>query len=271
MRTVRSIKAWVVCLLTAVAAPTVIAAQPAEVLVLGTYHFSNPGLDVANVTVDDVLTPERQTQVRAVVAGLAAFRPTRVVVEAQADKLPHASLPRYRDYLAGKGTEDRNEIVQIGYRLAREARLADVQGIDAEGSFPFEAVMNWARAQNQEAAFQRGLDEVNARVKQIEAQHRDGGVPLALRELNRPDVIAADHGWYMNILRHGSGAEQPGALLVGSWYARNIAICARLVQMIRPGERVVVLYGSGHGFLLRHCVQTQPGWRLVEANDYLPR
>jgi hypothetical protein len=271
MRTIRSIQAWVVGLLTVVAAPAVVAAQPAEVLVLGTYHLSNPGLDIVNVQVDDVLTPERQAQLQAVVASLAAFRPSRVVVEAQADKRPGASLASYRDYLRGQGTEDRNEIVQIGYRLAREAGLADVQGIDAGGDFPFEAVMNWAKVQGQELAFQRGLEEVNARVKQIEVQHRDGGVALALRELNRPEVIAADHGWYMNILRYGNGAEQPGAALVASWYARNIAICARLVQLTKPGERVVVLYGSGHGFLLRHCVQTQPGWRLVEANDYLPR
>jgi hypothetical protein len=262
---------WALCLLTALAAPAGIAAQPAEVLVLGTYHLSNPGLDVANVKVDDVLAPERQAQLQSVVAGLAAFRPTRVVVEARADKLPGASLPRYRDYLSGQGTEDRNEVAQIGYRLAREVGLADVQGIDTDGDFPFEAVMNWAKAQGQAAAFQRGLDEINLRVKQIEAQHRDGGVALALRELNRPEVIAADHGWYTKLLRYGNGAEQPGAALVASWTARNIAICARLVQLTRPGDRVVVVYGSGHSFLLRHCVQTQPGWRLVEADDYLPR
>jgi hypothetical protein len=271
MKALRSINAWVVCVLTALAAPAVLAAEPVEVLVLGTYHFANPGLDVANVNVDDVLAPKRQAQVQAVVAGLAAFRPTRVVVEARADTWPGASLPRYRAYLAGRGTDDRNEVVQIGFRLARAVGLADVQGIDVDGSFPFEAVQDWARVHGQALAFQQGLDAIKLRVGQIEAQHRDGGVALALRELNRPDRIAADHGWYMNTLGFGQGSEQPGAALVGSWYARNIAICARLVQLTAPGERVVVLYGSGHSFLLRHCVQTQPGWRLVEANDHLPR
>jgi hypothetical protein len=115
------------------------------------------------------------------------------------------------------------------------------------------------------------LAEIQVRVKQIETQHRDGGIALALRELNRPDVIADDHGWYKKLLHYGSGAEQPAAALVASWYARNIAICARLVQLAGPGERVAVVFGSGHGFLLRHCVQTQPGWRLLEVNDDLPR
>jgi hypothetical protein len=48
-------------------------------------------------------------------------------------------------------------------------------------------------------------------------------------------------------------------------------ICANLVQLARPGDRIVVFYGSGHAFLLRQCVAETPGFRLVEANAYLPR
>ena len=261
----------IVAALALLSAGAAIAAEPVQVMVLGTYHFGNPGLDIVNVKVDDVLKPERQTQVRAAVGGLAGFRPTKVAVEAVADELPGAALPRYRAYLAGEGTDDRNEIVQIGYRLARQAGLAEVQGIDVDGDFPFEAVQDWAQANGQAAAFQRGVDEITTRVKQIEVFQHDGTVSQALRELNRPEVIASDHGWYTGTLRYGGGAKQPGATLVASWYARNLGICARLVQVAKPGDRIVVLYGAGHSFLLRHCVQTQPGWQLVEPNDYLPR
>ena len=47
-------------------------------------------------------------------------------------------------------------------------------------------------------------------------------------------------------------------------------IFARLMQAARPGDRIVVVYGSGHSYWLRQLVQTTPGFRLVEANDYLP-
>ena len=42
------------------------------------------------------------------------------------------------------------------------------------------------------------------------------------------------------------------------------------MQTARPGDRIVVIYGAGHGYWLREFARTTPGFRLVEANDYLP-
>ena len=50
----------------------------------------------------------------------------------------------------------------------------------------------------------------------------------------------------------------------------ELLICARMVQLAQPGDRIVVLYGSGHAFLLRQCAAQTPGFRLVEAGRYLP-
>ena len=49
-------------------------AQPApkvEVMILGTYHMSNPGRDLHNMRADDVLAPKRQSELEAVASGLA--------------------------------------------------------------------------------------------------------------------------------------------------------------------------------------------------------
>ena len=59
--------------------------------------------------------------------------------------------------------------------------------------------------------------------------------------------------------------------LIAQWYRRNFLICANLVQRLKPGDRAVVFYGSGHAFLLRQCMSEMPGYKLVEANDYLPK
>jgi len=76
--------------------------------------------------------------------------------------------------------------------------------------------------------------------------------------------------FYSDLLRIGAGDEQPGAALKAAWEKRNSEICARLVQLAQPGDRIVVLYGAGHAFLLRQCVEQMPGFELVEANSYLP-
>ena len=42
-----------------------------KVMVLGTYHFANPGADIANVDVEDVLLPGPQAEIGAIVEALA--------------------------------------------------------------------------------------------------------------------------------------------------------------------------------------------------------
>ena len=53
------------------------------------------------------------------------------------------------------------------------------------------------------------------------------------------------------------------------WYERNFAICARLLQQIKPDDRVVVFYGQGHIYLLQQCLREQPGVQLVDPLSYL--
>ncbi|MBQ0945607.1 hypothetical protein KAK07_19870 [Ideonella sp. 4Y16] len=247
------------------------AAEPVRVMVLGTFHFDNPGLDIANVQVDDVLQPRRQAELRALADSLARFQPTLVAVEQDADALPDRALPAYSRYLAGEGREDRNEILQIGYRLAQRAGLRRVVGIDTPGAFPFEAVQAWAGRHGRSADLDAEIAAIQARVNAMEAQQRTQTIGRVLHDMNRPEVIREDNGFYLRLLGYGAGAEQPGAALLGAWTARNLAICARLVQVARAGDRVVVVYGAGHSAALRQCVTDLPGWQLVEAVDYLPR
>lgn len=59
------------------------------------------------------------------------------------------------------------------------------------------------------------------------------------------------------------------AELNAAWYQRNAKIFAKLTQIARPGDRVIVVFGAGHLFWLRHLVEHMPGFALVEPNRYL--
>jgi hypothetical protein len=67
----------------------------------------------------------------------------------------------------------------------------------------------------------------------------------------------------------GGGDEQPGVKLVSAWYERNLAICARLMQKVKPGDRVVAFYGQGHIYLLAQCLREQPNVQLVDPLSYM--
>ncbi len=264
---------WRACIAAAgfVATAALAQPQPVQVMVLGTYHFGNPGLDIHNAKVDDVMAPRRQRDITQLLNGLARFRPTRVAVEMRADDATAHAVPAYREFLSGDKPASRTEIDQIGFRLAQQLGHSELYGIDVDGEFPFEALQQYAQKTGRAAELQSLVESVRRRVKAIEARQRRASIGQLLREMNSRAAIQADNGFYTRMLAWGDGAEQPGAKLVASWTARNLGICARLVQLAQPGDRVLVVYGAGHTFALRDCVQHMPGWRLVEPGPYLPR
>ncbi len=115
-------------LATIAAAPS---PAPVQVMVVGAYHFGNPGLDTNNIKVDSVLTPQRQADLDRVAKALASFKPTRVMVEMQS-AAPDFAIAEYDRFGPEMLAKDANEIVQIGYRTARAAGLKTINGIDEQ-------------------------------------------------------------------------------------------------------------------------------------------
>ncbi|HUJ47053.1 MAG TPA: DUF5694 domain-containing protein [Rhizomicrobium sp.] len=260
----------VLVLAAAMAATSIVRAAdkaPVQVMIVGMFHFSNPGHDLHNVQVDDVLLPEYQAQIAQIADGLSRFKPTQIDVEWPAD-LAH---DRYALYLAGKLPPSRNEVVQLGFRLAKQAGLETVHGIDVDGDFPYDPVDAYAKAHGMEPLLQAENDDIEKEVRGITAMLKSSGIGPTLRSMNDPARVSQGNSFYRTALKIGGGTDQPGADLLTAWYRRNFLICANLLQLSRPGDRVVVFYGSGHAFLLRQCVTESPGFELVEPNSYLPQ
>jgi Family of unknown function (DUF5694) len=193
------------------ALPVQAADAPVQVLFVGVFHMNNPGRDIHNIQVDDVLTPGRQAEIEAVTDALARFRPTAVAVEDDPGK-PGA---RYAQYRAGTLAPSRNETVQLGFRLAAKMDLPTVTGIDVEGDFPYEAVDTYARAHGQGVLLDAASTEVEAFLRRVSDLLAHGTIGQALRFLNDPDEIARDNAsFYGTARRIGGGAEQPGAELL---------------------------------------------------------
>jgi hypothetical protein len=243
-------------------------AEPAEVIILGTYHFANPGLDVVKIEVADVLSPEKQNEIREVVEALARFRPTKIAVEA----LPASAPPLdslYRAYRAGQHTLSRNEVQQLGFRVAERFGHSRVYPVDQEGEFPFGAVMEYA--QQQDPAFvervQRTLAEITAEQNRLQKERTVGEI---LRLKNEPERIAWAHSHYVDMARVGAGDTYVGADLLSKWYERNIRIFSNLQRLAEPGDRILVICGAGHAAILRELVASDSRLELVDAREYLP-
>lgn len=242
--------------------------EPAQVLILGTYHFADPGLDVVKMEVADILSPEKQAEVGAVVEALAAFRPTKIAVEVRAPRLPRLDS-LYSSYRAGDHELGRSEVQQIGFRLADRFGHTRLYGIDHGGDFPFEALMTYAQEHDCEFVgwVQEQLEAMSA---ENNRQQRENTLPEILRNYNDPSSIAEGHGLYMVLGGVGAGDTYVGADLLARWYERNIRIFADLRALAEPGDRILVIFGAGHAPILRELVIHDPALELVEANDFLP-
>ncbi|MFP5297047.1 MAG: DUF5694 domain-containing protein, partial [Alphaproteobacteria bacterium] len=111
--------------------------------------------------------------------------------------------------------------------------------------------------------------EIAALLADLERRQAVETASQLLAGINAPERIRWDQGFYARLMTFGAGDDQPGAVLNARWYARNAQIFARLLQVARPGDRIVVVYGSGHNYWLRQMVQTMPGFVLVEPSEYL--
>jgi hypothetical protein len=248
--------------------------EPVQVMVLGTYHMDNPGQDLVNVRAADVLTSQRQAELAAVAEALAKFRPTVVAVE-RVTTAPGYVDEKYARFKDADLAAQRDERVQIGYRVARAAGLGTVHGIDEQPSagepdyFPFDKVQASVHARGQGAALASLLEQAGRMVAAFGATQEKSTVAELLRAANDGHGLA-DPSFYYSLLGLDAGEDQPGAELLGYWYMRNAKIVAKLCDVVRPGDRVLVLFGAGHKHWIEQIARGTPGMQVVDAAQYLP-
>lgn len=222
-------------------------------MLVGSPHFANYGHDVNNNTVPDVMSAHRQAEMARVVQALAAFRPTKVAVEIQAERQDKLTA-KYRSFVAGTYQLRSDEYEQLGMRLAANAGHKDIYAVDwnemppgTVEDFDYE---EWAEKNAQTALLARVRN--NTDVAEENRQLHKTTVAEWLVKYNQPDTLARAHRRYFDFAMLGNERQYPGANWVANWYGRNLKIFSKLVRLApEPGDRILVIYGGGHIFHLR--------------------
>lgn len=241
---------------------------PAQVMVLGVFHFHNPNADYAQFEGIDVLAPERQREIEAVVVALEEFRPTHVAIERSTSEYAVHNRD-YRSYRKGGFDLTANEIHQLGFRLAARLDHGEVHPIDYPMGMRMDSLLFYAREHEPEfvARFDAYIGRIVALMNRMQAEET---IAANLRFLNLPENVLRTHEPYAVQATVGAGDGYIGARAVGDWYERNLRIFANLAAITESGDRVLIIVGAGHTPILRHLVRTHPSMQLVEAVDYLP-
>ncbi len=237
-----------------------------SVMVLGVAHLTAKN-DVHNsVFKDSPLSPRRQKQIAEVVGRLARFHPTKVLVEAPMGNPVFAQ--RYAGYLQGSYALPANEIYQFGFKLAKLAGNATIYPIDTFGPTLLndDSRIDAFLKANFNKVKDPTFDAFLARQNLLE---RNGSYLDLLRYINTDDAIRANASIYSVLDGMGRDADDAGSSYVSQWYARNAYIFSNILSVIRPGDRVVVMMGQGHEYLLREFVRLNPNLLDVDPLAYL--
>ncbi len=241
-----------------------------SLMVVGSYHFENPGRDIVKTAVTDVSTPERQKQLDEFVKKLEKFKPTKIVLECGTDNSAKFQ-ENFSKYLAGDYKLLIDERDQIGFRLAKNLGHKQIYCVDWNEEAPgndsdYNYVEYAGKDKKQDEflkkTFKNFQDEADKRNKWfIKASILDQFIYL-----NNPVQIERDHAGYFDIARIGNGKDYIGANWLASyWYGRNLKIFLNIIRITDSSkDKILAVYGAGHLKLLNQFA-TESGFYNVES------
>lgn len=241
-----------------------------EVLLLGTFHFDNPGLDVAKFKDADILSPQRQKEVEAVTTLLKQLGPDKIFIEATPSNQPQIDSA-FALYKAGKKALSASETEQLGFRLAKQLGLSTVYGVDYhEAEFPFDSLMKSAT----EAGQTDITSFVQSTVETVQQSFNDALQKSTIKEMllreNSEDLMKLQHSFYFKLLPAGKPGNHIGSYLVSEWWRRNMVIYENILKQLNgKEEKIMVIFGSGHTAILHELMKFNPALKLVPVSEVL--
>ena len=249
---------------------------PVQVLLIGSSHWNNyekPGSDVAQTNQLDILSTRYQKELAFIANKIAAFAPNKIFVERSLAYQPKLDslyqLYRSSDW----GSDKRNEIYQLGFRVAAKLNHEKVYGIDyTEASFPFDSLMIAAKEAKQFdllGEFQQFIQEYEKSYNTLIQEQKS--LMEIFQFLNDPEMRQIDLGWYTNgVTQVGVIDNLIGPFLASEWMRRNIYSYS-LIQKYTEAEddRIMVLMGASHIAVFENLIRYNPNWKIVELHEIM--
>lgn len=255
-----------------------------EILLIGTFHFDNPGLDAAQVKSFDVLSEKSQKELETITSKIKNYNPDKIFVEWAYNNQPELDS-LYNLYISGEFNSyverkkypkrkfyKQNEIFQLAFRAAKKLNHAKIYGIDYKRtSFPMDSLMTAINNANQtdlKKEMEKTLQEYE---RKINADRNKLSLTKLILQENKDDLRKFDKGIYLTLFNRGGGENDfVGAYLVSEWYKRNLFMYS-LVQKITESKdrKIVVLLGSSHVAMFKEFIELDSKFKVVELKEIL--
>lgn len=252
-----------------------------NVILIGTYHFNNPGFDAAKVKDRNILSAEDQNDLENIVKKIAQkYKPSKIFLEYDRDsnnqynafyKLYKNGQKFYDNDTIKKTSQKRyyaeNEIFQFGFRLAKEMNLQKIYGIDYEIPVRFDLL--------------KSKMELNPQMNIVDYEKKTKALSLKVNEciemkklqqifkcLNSPDQYKLNKGFYVNFFnRMNSSTDLYGSTLTADWHKRNLIMFSEIQNKVETSdENIVILVGVGHAAMMEDYIKLDNRFNLIHID-----
>ncbi|SDD09230.1 DUF5694 domain-containing protein [Pedobacter soli] len=255
-----------------------------NVVLIGVYHFNNPGFDEGKMKDRNILSDENQQGLSRITDKLIKkYHPDKVFVEYDAAKnnmlngmyaLYQKGKPFYRaDTLNAfyKRFYSENETFQLGFRLANKAGNDRIYAMDYD-EVPIRFDLIKAKLQEKGvftfADYQHKIAELEVFMNACLSKPKLEDVLLGL---NSPEQYKLNKGLYISFLnRVNPATDFFGSDLVANWYKRNLIMYANIQnQTAEQDKNIVIIVGAGHAAMMEDFIKADTRFNLVKLDGVL--
>lgn len=247
----------------------------ADYLFIGSYHMNNPGRDVHNTQADDVLSERRQREIAEAAGLIERYRPTRIMLEVDGEQ-QEKIRQNYAESCKGSRPLGRSEAEQLGCRIACSQGLEPdkIYAVDSDGmgAIKDEESINYPKAierHQQQKQYEAFLAEGKIWADNDQRVLNQGSILDMLKNLNSDQWLRKNARSYYLVGLFGTPDDPIGANWVQYWFGRNLAIFNNIARNTAEGDRILVIYGAGHGNYLRQMAAESGIYRIHEPLDLL--
>lgn len=241
-----------------------------QILLIGTFHYANPGLDVAQLNNFNIMSEKSQKELETMSDKIKKFGPDKIFVEWEFSKQTEL------DKFYNKNTDslfktDKNEITQLALRTAKKLNHKKIYGMDLYTSFPYDSLMMAMEKANQTDLMAKNKSTTES----FQKNHNERIVKSSLQEMmlyyNKKQTENENIQWYLEIAnRTGNPDDFTGPSLVSNWYKRNLYMYSLIQKLTESTDnKIMVLVGAGHSSIIRELIAHDPAFEIIELSTIL--
>jgi len=234
---------------------------------LGSFHFGGSS-DMAGINATDIDTPKRQNEIQELVDALASYKPTKVILEYPYGKTTLDSL--YQSYLNGQHILTINERQQVGFRLAAQLGHKHIFTADSKMELPFGKLNEHLEKVGKMDQMQTMMGNIMKFMSEMQQIYDSKSLKEVFIYMNSDEFDNLNKNLYLEYInKMGSENNLVGSEVVATWWHRNFKIMHNIDEIVKPGDRVLVLFGQGHTAIFKDFYKTRSDYYYQDILDYL--